>query len=110
MGKRLFAILMIALAITYSVFAIIIINQKETIKDKDIEISDLRFEKAKLQGKCNSANEAYDFYHSYVAICDDDSDYYHTYECSDWKQDSFYLYNIENAESLGYKPCPKCHK
>lgn len=123
MGKKLFAIWMVALTITYSVFAIVIINQKETIKEKDIQISELQSEKVKLQSKYDSVyNEnteleyevdemesEYNFFHLLVVICDDTSDYYHKYDCDNWNRNSFYLYNRDNAISLGYSPCPNCH-
>lgn len=123
MGKRFFAILMIALTITYSVFAIVIIKQKESIKEKDIEISELQFEKTKLQSKYNSVYDEksdieyeidkieseYSFFNSYAVICDDNSNYFHHYNCDEWDKDSFFIFNVDNAVDSGYNPCPECH-
>lgn len=42
-------------------------------------------------------------------IFDDGTDYYHTFECYENYGGRFMAYNIENAESMGYVPCPDCH-
>lgn len=66
-------------------------------------ISDLRKE-------IYDSAERLDFYDSFIVFCDDNSNYYHKYDCDKWDNESFYAYNIENAEAQGYKPCPDCIK
>ena len=50
------------------------------------------------------------FMDKYVVLVFDDSlDYYHTYECYEKFDGSFWAYNINAAENKGYTPCPDCH-
>lgn len=50
-----------------------------------------------------------DFYNEHAVLVDDYDGYYHKLSCDDVDLSSFYIYNIELAEYLGYKPCPNCH-
>ena len=58
-------------------------------------------------------NYVYDkatFLDNHIAfIVDNDKKYYHTYDCSKFKNcKSFLAYNVENAQSLGYEQDPDC--
>lgn len=48
------------------------------------------------------------FYHNYAVIVGTDNYYYHEYSCERLNTSEFYIYNIENARSQGYHPCPLC--
>lgn len=51
-----------------------------------------------------------DFMDKYVVLVfDDNSNNYHTYECFEDYDGSFWAYNINAAENKGYTPCPDCH-
>lgn len=45
-----------------------------------------------------------------VFIEDDNTNLYHKYECNRFKGDYFWAFNIDQAISMGYKPCPICCK
>lgn len=46
-------------------------------------------------------------YRKYAVFVNEDSTYYHTYKCP-LQKGSFWIYNINAAESRGYSPCPIC--
>lgn len=51
------------------------------------------------------------FLDEYVVFIEDDStNWYHKYECYRFKGRDFWAYNIDQAENLGYEPCPNCCK
>lgn len=52
-----------------------------------------------------------DFFDEYIVLVEDDNtNWYHKYECYRFKQRDFWAYNIDQAENLGYEPCPNCCK
>ena len=55
--------------------------------------------------------EKLDFFDEYIVVIEDDNtNLYHKYECYRFKGEDFWAYNIDNAEDLGYEPCPNCCK
>lgn len=55
-------------------------------------------------------SEKLDFFDNYVAlVVDDGTGWYHKYECRRFKGKDFWAYNIDQAENLGYEPCPYCY-
>lgn len=50
----------------------------------------------------------YKHFHNHAVMCSDWNNYYHSYDCSDWDTNGFYIFNTENAEHQGYRPCPRC--
>lgn len=58
----------------------------------------------------NSMISEYNFYHDCACIVTVGGEKYHQYGCSHIGDSSFYIYNIENAEYLGYEPCLDCWK
>ena len=72
------------------------------------QVSDLKKE---LQSKTTidwSERFELNFYHNYAVIVGTDDYYYHEYNCDRLDTSSFYIFNIENARSQGYHPCPAC--
>jgi L-lactate permease len=58
-----------------------------------------------------SKKEQLDFLDEHVVMVEDDNTgWYHKYECHRFKGNDFWVYNAEAAESLGYEPCPFCCK
>lgn len=52
-----------------------------------------------------------DFFDEYIALVEDDStNWYHKYDCFKFKGEDFLAFNIDQAEDLGYEPCPVCCK
>lgn len=55
------------------------------------------------------ASEKAEFMDSYVVfVNNDDTDYYHTYDCRNFKKSNFWAYSRKLAESYGYEACPHC--
>ncbi len=51
-----------------------------------------------------------DFFDEYIALIEDDStNWYHKYDCHSFKGEDFWAFNIDQAENLGYEPCPYCY-
>lgn len=76
---------------------------RDELTENEIELSDLRDELLENEDEL-------DFYRDYVAvILEDDTEYYHTYSCSLFGDDLFWLVNTDTAEVQGYNPCPYCH-
>ncbi len=78
----------------------------EDLMDKKLEDISIRYPEVYSE---------YNFYHDQAVIVGKDIPYYHSYGCSElfdengnWKMDFMWIYNTENAERLGYEPCPKC--
>lgn len=50
-----------------------------------------------------------EFMDTYVVfVMNDDSGYYHTYDCEDFTYKGFWAYSRKVAETRGYEPCPNC--
>lgn len=88
-----------------------------TISDKDKRLEEITSSYNSLLADSKElANELLNiaperaFYRNYaVIVFDDGTRKYHTYDCPDFGDQSFWIYNIEAAESKGYYACPKCH-
>ncbi len=48
------------------------------------------------------------FYEEHIGLVNRFDHKYHTYGCEDFDDSEFWAYNIDQAEQLGYRPCPKC--
>ena len=87
------------------------------------EVESLTAQNAELSGKLSTAESDYaalkskygtisdkmawvDAYVVYVE--NDGTNYYHSYECSSFKKQSFWVYNRKLAENKGYTACPVC--
>ena len=119
MQRRKFLILISSVTVVYLTLCIVVCLQSSKIKDLNSEIADLNcklnkieYENSDLETKVNEynrINSEYDFYHSTAVICDDDSNYFHKYDCYRWNHNAFYIYNYENAVNSGYEACPECY-
>ena len=58
--------------------------------------------------KLANIESEYDFYHDGAAIVTENGNYYHRYNCDKVTADSYWIYNTEYAEWLGYEPCKYC--
>ena len=55
-----------------------------------------------------SISPEYHFYNQYACIIPENDRYYNQYGCKYCDISSFYIYNLENAQGLGYLRCPYC--
>ena len=75
-----------------------------------ITISSLAFGLITMISNLSLENEVEFYENSSAFVVTNDSEYYHTYDCDRWSNQSFYVFNTNYAETvLGYKPCPYCH-
>lgn len=62
-----------------------------------------------MKDKFETQSEKLDWIDAYVVYVENDgSNYYHTFECSKFKRQSFWVYNRKLAENKGYTACPIC--
>ena len=98
------------LAICYSLFATkIIVNSdkreeeyKSTIEEQQEKIDNQIELMEMMAEECN-------FFDEHAVIVTTEGRKYHTYNCWHWSGHDIYIYNIENAEAMGYTPCLDCH-
>ena len=50
------------------------------------------------------------FFDDLVFVENDNTDWYHKYDCYRFKQRDFWAFNIDQSDDLGYEPCPNCCK
>lgn len=86
---------------------------EEKINEKSSRIFSLVSEVDSLKAKLRiydylGYKEKAEFLDERIAFVTENSNYYHTYDCDDFKG-SFWAYNTEAAKGNGYKPCPRCH-
>ena len=78
----------------------------------ELKIDDLTKAAAALEYELKQA-EIYktksDFLDTYVVfVVNDNSNFYHTYDCANFSQVNFWAYSRNLAEAQGYRPCPIC--
>ena len=75
------------------------------------ELEQEKEQNSELQQKLKQNRNKIDFFDEYiVCVEDDNTGWYHKYECFRFRGREFWVYNIDQAKSLGYKPCPDCCK
>ena len=73
------------------------------------EIKALEEENETLTEDLEEAGEKADFMDTYVVfVNNDDTDYYHNYDCSQFIKTNFWAYSRKLAENYGYTACPTC--
>lgn len=83
------------LSIDYKTAQETIVNLKESNEENNVE---------NLKNKLIAS-----FYTEYAVCVGEDNYYYHSDPyCDYFDSQNFYIYNVENAEVQGYKPCPYC--
>ncbi len=78
-------------------------NKQTTINRLNDEIDDLERDVTNYIDLANFVDECV------VFIEDDGTNLYHKYECSRFKGEGFWAFNVETAKVRGYKECPQCH-
>jgi cell division protein FtsL len=86
------------------------------VKNKNFEIYSLDSKVTKLNNDIKNNKEILIefaskalFIDTYIALVNENSYKYHTFDCDDFDTSSFWAYNINAAEQKGYYACPKCH-
>lgn len=120
----LLLILTIILAVAVAVTSVMCVIQESTTESLKEEIEDLEdeldekeesietFEQqiVDLNSEINSSRELVNFIDNYVVFIENDgSDLYHKFDCSLFKGESFWVYNISAAQGEGYYECSRCH-
>lgn len=77
---------------------------------KTSRITTLNNENSNLQSTVREYIHLANFVDDCVVFVEDDgTNLYHKFDCYRFKENSFWVYNIEAAESKGYYACPVCH-
>lgn len=79
-----------------------------TIDSRDDEIRELNGKILRLNLDVNHMEPILDFYQKNAVFVVSGNKKYHTYGCLDIAGKTYWIYNVENAEYKGYRPCPKC--
>lgn len=80
----------------------------EELEQKESSIARYQQTIESYQDKTAAMEDEFWFFRDYAAIITENNSAYHHYFCANWDKSSFMIYNIENAESYGYYPCPDC--
>ena len=91
------------LSIILNVILVVKLQKKPTyiVRDEEDSFSSW-LEKQELQEKA-------DFMDTYIVFVEDDNtNLYHKYDCSRFKQEYFLAFNIDAAKDQGYSPCSLC--
>ena len=115
--KRNFQIPFIIVAILLSLSVVLnLIQLGITADTEDATESEQELEQAleqnrELEQALQQNRDKLDFFDNHIVMIEDDNtNLYHKYECYRFKGNDFWVYNVENAEYLGYDPCPNCCK
>ena len=98
-----------------TIAALAALENKELMElcDKlEVEIEDLEDAQKTLEAALEAARPykvKADFMDSYVVFVENNnSGYYHTYDCGNFAKKNFWAYSRKLAESNGFDPCPIC--
>lgn len=111
--KAPFAIVAILLSLSVALnFVLLVVNFiTEDNTEFEQELAEAEEQNRKLEQELQQGREKLDFFDEHIVMVEDDNtNLYHKYECYRFKGNDFWVYNVENAEYLGYEPCPECCK
>lgn len=111
--KAPFAIVAILLSLSVALnFVLLVVNFiTEDNTEFEQELEQAEEQNRKLEQELQQGREKLDFFDEHIVMIEDDNtNLYHKYECYRFKGNDFWVYNVENAEYLGYDPCPNCCK
>lgn len=122
-------IVLILLVIALCVSSTIASSERETVREYASREEDLNSEIEDLQGQVETLNEdnaeldenlqnigyqnetmseELSFWQESAVIVTTEGKKYHHYGCGHIEGRDYYIYNIENAEAMGYTPCLDC--
>lgn len=111
--KAPFAIVAILLSLSVALnFVLLVVNFiSEDNTEFEQELAEAEEQNRKLEQELQQGREKLDFFDEHIVMIENDNtNLYHKYECYRFKGNDYWIYNIENAEYLGYDPCPNCCK
>ncbi len=83
---------------------------EETITEQIEELDELKVKVEELEDENTSYLKKVTFMDRFVVFVENDgSNYYHTYNCSRFKKEDFWVFNPSYAKNQGYSECPNCH-
>lgn len=87
------------------------IQANKNLRDKQEDENSLSAKLYSTKSKLAVAEEKSDFLDEHIAfVVYGDERYYHKYDCTAFQNcNTYWAYNIEQAEDNGYRPCPDCH-
>lgn len=108
--------ILLAVSIGFNVFLF------QNSSNKERQLSEAQIEISEKQDRIEYLNDQIDdlylriddmtcddaFFQEYAACINEQSVFYHHPSCDYFDDSSFNIYNIDLAESYGYKPCPVC--
>lgn len=91
-----------------------LIGEKDTLSKQVEELSQditkLNEQITALKSKNSTLQSKSDFFDKHVAFVENDgTGYYHCYDCSHFKANSYWAFSVNLAISRGYTACPYCH-
>lgn len=86
-----------------------IATYKKKVGDLEDQVDELEKDKDTWYSYWKRNHDKVDFIDAGVVFIDNDnSGLYHKYECSKFVGENYWVYNLEYAQYLGYKPCSRC--
>mgnify|MGYP000803828327 FL=1 len=80
------------------------------VRSLESTISYLRRSLQSVNDEKSLLQEKSDFIDAHVVFVEDDgTKYYHTYDCSRFTKQGYWVYGRNTAEAKGYTACPYCH-
>lgn len=82
----------------------------EAVQTLEENMADLETEHQEMEETLKTTQTKANFMDQYVVFVnnEEDAEYYHSYDCSQFNKSNFFAYNTKLAESRGYSPCPYC--
>lgn len=114
-------IILIAVVVALSALNVVQLGNRQALQSQITEldkecalktsrITTLNNENSNLQSTVREYIHLANFVDDCVVFVEDDgTNLYHKFDCYRFKENSFWVYNIEAAESKGYYACPVCH-
>ena len=85
------------------------LSQEISVLESDV--TGLKKDITSLKNELEICYREINFIDEFVVFVEDDgTNWYHKYQCSRFRADSFWAYNIDAALAEGYKPCPYCRE
>lgn len=83
--------------------------QNKRYNNMQSEYDTIKSEYDTIKSEYDNVKSEYDFYSQHaVVVSTNESNLYHRYNCEDFDNSSYWIYNIELAKYKNYSPCPIC--
>ena len=104
-------IVLLLVLVSAALVSVSVVYHNKAIDDAYVDGKDIGYYNGynKGYGYYKHIKDEYEFFHEHAVITTTTGKKYHRYDCYHIRNRSFYIYNIENAESKGYTPCRDCY-